>query len=114
MYDHKVRCLPVVGQGGRLAGMISRADVLRVFGRPDDEIRGEIIDKVITTMFHADPARFTVSVDDGVVTLEGVPEAVAVGQKIASAVRHMEGVVAVREAYSAFPASSSAGPATHA
>ena len=105
MYDHQVRCLPVVDNDGRLAGMLSRADVLGVFGRPDEEIRREIIDKIIANEFLTDPARFTVTVDDGVVTLGGVPETAAVGQKIASAVRHMDGVIGVREEFSYFPPS---------
>jgi len=103
MYDHQVRCLPVVDMGGRLAGMISRADVLGVFGRPDEEIRREIIDTVIVTQFLADPARFTVTVADGVVTLGGVPETAVVGRQVASAVQHMEGVIAVREEFTYFP-----------
>ena len=104
MYDHKVRCLPVVGKDGRLAGMISRADVLRVFGRPDEQIRRAIIDKVIAKEFSADPARFTVTVADGVVTLGGIPETAVVGRQIASAVRRMEGVITVREEFTFFPA----------
>jgi CBS domain-containing protein len=103
MYQHRVRCLPVVDNDGRLAGMLSRADVLGVFGRPDEEIRREIIDKVIVKEFLADPARFTVTVADGVVTLGGVPETALVGRQVASAVRHAEGVVAVREEFSYFP-----------
>lgn len=105
MYDHKVRCLPVVDKDGRLTGMISRADVLAVFGRPDEQIHRAIIDKVIVKKFLADPARFTVTVTDGVVTLGGVPETAVVGQQIASAVRRMEGVIAVREEFTYFPRS---------
>ncbi|HTS96159.1 MAG TPA: CBS domain-containing protein [Streptosporangiaceae bacterium] len=104
MFDHKVRCLPVLGKDGRLAGMISRADVLSVYGRPDEEIRREIIDKVISTEFLASPDRFTVTVADGVVTLGGVPETALAGHQIAGEVRHMEGVVAVREEFGYFPA----------
>ena len=105
MYDHKVGSLPVVGHDGRLAGMLSRADVLGVFGRADEEIRRDIIDNVIAAEFLADPARFTVTVADGVVTLGGVPEIAVVGQKIAGEVQHMEGVIAVREEFTYFPRS---------
>jgi len=105
MYDHKVGCLPVVDHDGRLAGMISRADVLGVFGRPDEQIRRDVIDKVIVKEFAADPARFTVTVADGVVTLGGVPETAVAGHQIASAVRHIDGVIAVREEFTYFPRS---------
>jgi CBS domain-containing protein len=97
MYDHRITCLPVVGAGGQLVGIISRSDVLSVFSRPDEEIRREITDKIITREFHADPALVTVSVTDSVVTLDSTPETTITGHKIADEVRHMEGVVAVRE-----------------
>jgi len=44
-----------------------------------------------------DPARFTVTVEDGIVTIEGEPETKVVGLDIIDAVRHAEGVVAVRD-----------------
>ena len=94
MYEHKITSLPVVDRG-RLAGMITRADVLGVFSRPDADIRWEILDKVILAEFATDPSSFSVSVHDGVVTLAGRPENAAVGHGIVNAVRHIEGVVAV-------------------
>jgi CBS domain-containing protein len=97
MYDHRITRLPVVGAGGRLVGIISRSDVLSVFARPDEEIRREITDKIIIEEFGVGPALVTVSVTDGVVTLDSAPETAATGHKIAGEVRHMEGVVAVRE-----------------
>jgi CBS domain-containing protein len=96
MYDHGFTCLPVVGQGG-LAGMITRGDVLSVFGRTDADIRSEIVRKVLLGYFLADPATFTVTVHDGVVTIKGEPETADVGRSIISSVRHMEGVIAVRD-----------------
>jgi CBS domain-containing protein len=97
MYDHRITRLPVVGTGGRLVGIISRSDVLSVYSFPDEEIRREITEKIIVREFHADPALVTVSVTDGIVTLDSTPEAAITGHKIAGKVRHMEGVVAVRE-----------------
>jgi CBS-domain-containing membrane protein len=96
MYDHRVTCLPVVDRG-RLAGMITRADVLKVFSRPDADIRHQVLRKVILGEFLANPDAFTVTVDKGVVTLEGRPENAEVGHGVVAAVRHMEGVVAVHD-----------------
>ncbi len=97
MYEHHVRHLPVVGQDGRLAGIVSRADVLSVYGRPDREIRHEIRKTIIKHRFVTDPHAFTVTVKDGVVTMEGTPESAAVGHDIIADVGHVEGVVAVRD-----------------
>jgi BON domain len=47
--------------------------------------------------FLCDPARFTVTVKDGIVTIEGTPETTPVGRDITHAARHVEGVVAVRD-----------------
>jgi CBS domain-containing protein len=96
MYDHRVSCLPVVDRG-RLIGMITCADVLSVFGRTDADIRWEVLDKVILREFLAEPATFSVTVRDGVVTLTGRPETAEVGRGIVTAARHLEGVVGVRD-----------------
>lgn len=106
MYDHKVTCLPVVDRG-RLAGIITRADVLSVFGRADEDIRREITRKIIPGSFRAGPGAFTVTVSDGVVTLEGRPETAAAGHGLVRMVRHLEGVIAVRDRLTYPPA----GPA---
>lgn len=97
MYSRRVKRLPVVDDGGRLTGIVSRVDVLSVYGRPDTAIQQEITGGVILGTILTDPARFTVTVKDGIVTIEGVPETAAVGRDIIEAVRHVEGVVTVRD-----------------
>jgi CBS domain-containing protein len=96
MYEHKINQLPVVTQG-RLVGIVSRADVLSVFGRPDKEIQNEIVENVILDHYLTNPDTFAVTVRDGVVTLKGSPETASVGHSIVSAIRHLDGVVAVRD-----------------
>jgi len=97
MYNCRVKRLPVVDAGGHLVGIISRADVLSVFDRTDEEIRAEIADEVIAHEFLQDQRRFTVTVRAGVVTLEGSPEAATQGRDILRKIRHVQGVVAVRD-----------------
>ncbi len=97
MYQGRVKRLPVVTEHGRLVGIISRADVLSVYRRRDEDIRQEITQNVIGCEFLADPARFAVAVKDGVVTLEGRPETVGQGRDILAATWHVEGVVSVRD-----------------
>src|SRR5215813_9740721 len=74
MYDRGVKRLPVTDESGHLVGIISRADVLSVFDRTDEDIRKEITDEVILGEFLVDPAILDVAVKDGIVTLAGRPE----------------------------------------
>jgi CBS domain-containing protein len=110
MYARRVKRLPVTDAAGRLVGIISRADVLAVYSRPDEEIRKEICDEVILNKFLTDPARFTVIVQDGIVTLKGRPETTLLGHDILSQVRHVQGVVAVRDRLSCPPPERPANP----
>jgi CBS domain-containing protein len=92
MYQRGVKRLPVVTDDGLLAGIVSRADVLSVYGRSDEEIRSEAESEV--ALAEDDPATIQVSVRDGVVTLTGEAESEGA---IARQVRHLQGVVAVRD-----------------
>ena len=99
MSRRKLRRVPVVDRGGHLVGIVCRSDVLSVFSRPDDDIRREITQDVILDGFFTDPDRLTVTVKDGIVTLEGAPGSVVLGRGIADQARHVEGVVAVRDRF---------------
>ncbi|MBO2447944.1 CBS domain-containing protein [Actinomadura barringtoniae] len=68
---HGVNRLPVVDADGRLAGIVSRADLLRVFTKPDEVIRRQVIEEVIQRSLWQDPGKVEVEVRDGVVTLRG-------------------------------------------
>jgi CBS-domain-containing membrane protein len=97
MHFMRVKRLPVVDSGGQLVGFVSRADVLAVFDRADEEIRKDIVDAMLLHEFLIDPRQFTVIVEDGVVTLEGIPETAALGRALVRKARHIRGVVAVRD-----------------
>jgi CBS domain-containing protein len=97
MYTRKVKRLPVVDPDGRLIGIVSRADVLSVYSRPDADIRHEITEGIILDTLLCDPSKFTVTVKDGIVTVEGMPETATVGHDLIEETRHVEGVVAVRD-----------------
>ena len=66
----RVRTLPVIDANGTLVGIVSQADLLRVFLRDDEAIRDEIEQYASQTM-HIEPARLNVDVTDGVVTVSG-------------------------------------------
>ena len=105
MRKQRLQRLPVVDRDGRLAGIVSRSDVLSVFQRSDEEIRREVTQDVIADGFFTDPGRFRVTVHNGIVTLEGAPGSAALGAAIAGQVGHLEGVVAVRDRFT-YPAPS--------
>jgi CBS domain-containing protein len=92
-----VKRLPVVDETGRLVGIVSRADLLTVFIRPDQAIRSEIMDKVIVADFAMAPSRFFIHVDDGVVVLQGRAERRNLIPFLVRAVHGVEGVVRVED-----------------
>src|ERR1700749_5075030 len=93
----RVKRLPVVNSGGQLVGIVSRSDVLAVFDRPDEDIRKDIVDTMLRHEFLIDQRLFTVTVESGVVTMEGCPETAALGHALVRKARHVPGVVAVRD-----------------
>jgi CBS-domain-containing membrane protein len=95
MHTAKVKRLPVVDRSGRLVGIVSRSDLLKVFDRSDRDIRREIIEDVIVGEFMMAPSRFFLHVNDGVVVLQGRVERRNLLPYLVRAVRGVEGVVRV-------------------
>jgi CBS domain-containing protein len=100
MQARHIKRLPVVDEKGRLAGIVSRADVLSVFDRPDEEIRQDVIEVVIASGSSPADDGLGVSVRSGIVTLTGEPGSRAAGLSLLGAVRRAEGVVGVRDGLS--------------
>jgi len=97
MYDRKIKRLPVTDPAGRLVGVVSRTDILAVFDRSDMEIRDEVVNHVILSEFIQDPRQYVVQVKDGIVTLSGAPDTSQQGHDMVARIRHVQGVVAVRD-----------------
>ncbi|HEY7589833.1 MAG TPA: CBS domain-containing protein [Candidatus Limnocylindrales bacterium] len=70
MIEHRVNRLPVV-EGGRLAGIITRADLVRAFVRSDAELVRAIEQDVLLRILWLDPATFDVEVRNGVARIRG-------------------------------------------
>jgi hypothetical protein len=70
---------------------------LKVFNRPDEAIRREIIDEVIVGRFMMDPARFFIQVHEGVAVIEGRVEQRSLIPYLVRAVHGVEGVVQVED-----------------
>ena len=80
---------------GRLAGIVTRSDLLRVYLRPCEEIRAEIQTVVLPAIPGADPARVRLAVRDGVVMISGRVEYRSSARRLAAAARQAEGVIGV-------------------
>jgi CBS domain-containing protein len=74
MDEAEVKRLPVVDEQGRLVGIVSRGDLLKVFRQPDAAIAERVVADVLRRAVGVAPPEVTVSVQDGVVTLAGTVE----------------------------------------
>jgi len=108
MHRAEVKRLPVVDAHGHLVGIVSRADLLRVFVgivsradllrvflREDAEIALEIRDDVIRRTLWIDPDTIRIVVREGVVTMQGQIERRSLLPILERLVASIEGVVAV-------------------
>ena len=97
MYDKRVKRLPVTRAGGKLVGIVSRVDVLSVFSRPDAEISAEVTRQVLPSVAGHSPHGLRIEVRDGIVTVSGHAADEREARDITEAIRHVQGVVAVRD-----------------
>src|ERR1700682_972701 len=71
MQEGNVRRLIVVDERGRIAGIVSRSDLLQVFLRTDDELREEIAGKLIPEILLSASDDVAVEVRWNIATLSG-------------------------------------------
>lgn len=92
MDRYGVKRLPVVDAGGRLVGIVSRRDLIKIFLRPDGDV-----ERRVREIVRAGDHDLDVAVAEGVVTLTGtLPE----HSQAVTAVRlaeNVDGVVSVRD-----------------
>ncbi|MFF7373183.1 CBS domain-containing protein [Streptomyces tricolor] len=91
----RVKRLPVVDATGLLTGIVSRADLLKVFLRDDEDIAEEVRREIASYLFPPPSSVVHVDVHDGVVTLTGRVRDTALVPAAARLVRAVEGVVDV-------------------
>ena len=96
MNRHRVRRLLVVDESDRIIGIISRSDLLRVFLRPDEEIREEIHNDVLEGILRLGRAGVQAQVHEGVVTLRGEVENRSTAQIAERLAQGVDGVITVR------------------
>jgi CBS domain-containing protein len=95
MAERGVNRLPVVGADDRLVGIIARADIVRSFARPDEEIAEGVREEVERSL-GLDPNTVHVAVADGEVVLSGEVDTTATATLAAFFATRVPGVVAVR------------------
>ncbi|MFF5900845.1 CBS domain-containing protein [Streptomyces argenteolus] len=90
---HGIKRLPVVDSQGVLKGIVSRADLLKVFLRPDEELADEVRQEVVERLFPVSARNMRVHVREGRVTISGTvrdADLIPLAERLAAAV---EGVV---------------------
>jgi CBS-domain-containing membrane protein len=95
LHSHRIRRMPVIDPTGQLVGIVSHADLLKVFLRPDNDIRRDVLDQVIFGGLVPAPERVQVRVRDGVVLLEGACQRRSLIPVLGRAAAGVEGVVRV-------------------
>lgn len=95
MANRKVNRLPVIAGDGLLVGIISRADVMSAFTKPDEVIEDEVREDIVHRLLFLPPDAVDVTVSDGVVTLRGELENRTEADLLEELTRRIAGVVRV-------------------
>lgn len=101
MSEHSVKRLPVVDRDGKLIGLVSRADLMSVFARPDERIESDIVNEGVVGLIGADRESVGVRVDSGVVHLAGTVGSVTEKRMLEEFARRVAGVVSVESSLEA-------------
>ncbi len=92
----KVRRLFVLDADGRLVGVVSRRDLLKVYRRTDDEVRADIEALLTSPAVGIPPGTVGVAVTDGVATVDGVLHGRRQVDLVGRAVVALPGVVGIQ------------------
>lgn len=95
MANRRIKRLPVVDDDGNLIGILSRADVVNAFTKPDEVIEDEIREDIVRRLLFLDPKAVEVKVKDGVVTLGGELENRTEAHLLEELTRRLDGVIRV-------------------
>lgn len=95
MQQRNVRRLIVVDDRGKIAGIVSRSDLLQVFLRNDAELLGEIADELIPAILMTADRKVVVTVLNNVVTLSGEVDRKTDAVIVERLSREVDGVVDV-------------------
>ena len=94
MLRHQINRILILREG-RLAGIVTRADVLKVFLRSDESIL-QTIRETLARELYIDPATLTLTCAGGVVTASGTVDRHSDWALVIKWIRSVDGVVALR------------------
>ena len=94
MMRRAINRLPVV-EDGTLVGVVSRADLVRAYVRPDGDLGDVVRDEVLYRTMGLNPALFDVAVRDGIVEISGSVERRSTAAIIERVTTLIPGVVGV-------------------
>lgn len=94
MHETDVRRLVVVDARGRIAGIVSRSDLLQVFLRSDEELREEIVGTLIPAILSSDHS-IDVEVSWNIATLSGEVDRKTDVEVLTRMTKEIDGVVGV-------------------
>lgn len=95
MQERNVRRLVVVDSDGRIAGIVSRSDLLQIFLRTDEDLREELVGGIIPAIVPNDVESVEVDVQSSVITLAGEVDRRSDAQILVRMARQIDGAVDV-------------------
>jgi CBS domain-containing protein len=95
MQERDVRRLVVVDARGRIAGIVSRSDLLQIFLRTDADLLEELVDDIIPAIIPNDSRTVEVEVQSNVITLSGEVDRRSDAEILVRLARDIDGAVDV-------------------
>jgi CBS domain-containing protein len=97
MQEKNVRRLVVVDAQGRIAGIVSRSDLLNVFLRSDKQLHDEVVDELVPALWMQVPGTLRVAVHMNVVSFTGEVDRKSDVDLLVRLTKQLDGVVDVVE-----------------
>jgi CBS domain-containing protein len=97
MSDENVKRLPVVDEDGRLVGIVTRSDLLKVHLRTDAQIREDVTAQITSTVPGLARSTVQVTLTGGAVRLSGRVKFRSTAAKLLRLAREVPGVVGVAD-----------------
>jgi CBS-domain-containing membrane protein len=95
MQERNVRRLVVVDQRRCIAGIVTRSDLLQIFMRTDEDLRGEIVERIIPAVIPTQFGAVEVVVESNIIRLSGEVDRRSDAEILSRLSRDVDGVVDV-------------------